>query len=229
MQLLHVVGLPLVRELIEDTPETAAELRAALLAARGAAVGGHVHGREVYWRIARELGARVVFVTRDPRDQVVSHVFHYRSHHDHPLHPFFRDQVPDLGDAIMAAIRGFGPGPHGHLADVATFFGYFTPWIGRPGVFHTTFERLVGPRGGGSAAVQRTEVGRLLRHLGFPLPARLCAPAVAQRVFAPSSPTFRKGRIGDWANHFTPRHKEAFKEVAGRLLIDLGYERDLDW
>lgn len=40
---------------------------------------------------------------------------------------------------------------------------------------------------------------------------------------------FRKGIRGDWQNHFTPRVKELFKERWGRLMIDQGYERDLDW
>lgn len=40
---------------------------------------------------------------------------------------------------------------------------------------------------------------------------------------------FRKGVSGDWRNHFSPKVKEAFKETAGQLLIELGYEDSLDW
>jgi hypothetical protein len=40
---------------------------------------------------------------------------------------------------------------------------------------------------------------------------------------------FRKGVAGDWQNVFTERDKEIFKEEAGDLLIDLGYEKDRDW
>jgi lipopolysaccharide transport system ATP-binding protein len=39
----------------------------------------------------------------------------------------------------------------------------------------------------------------------------------------------RKGIIGDWRNHFTPRIKRAFKDRFGQLLIDAGYERNCDW
>ncbi len=39
----------------------------------------------------------------------------------------------------------------------------------------------------------------------------------------------RKGVAGDWRNHFTPRVVRAFKDRFGGLLMDLGYERDLDW
>ena len=41
--------------------------------------------------------------------------------------------------------------------------------------------------------------------------------------------SFRKGSIGSWKQYFTQEHKQAFKEVAGQLLIDLGYEKDLNW
>jgi len=40
---------------------------------------------------------------------------------------------------------------------------------------------------------------------------------------------FRKGIAGDWRNAFTEADRRAFKEVAGDLLIELGYEKDHDW
>jgi len=43
------------------------------------------------------------------------------------------------------------------------------------------------------------------------------------------SPTFRSGKTGEWKKHFTPEHKKLFKDVAGDLLIKLGYEKDKGW
>jgi hypothetical protein len=43
------------------------------------------------------------------------------------------------------------------------------------------------------------------------------------------SSTFRKGIAGDWKNHFNDEHKKMFKEKAGDFLIELGYEKDLNW
>lgn len=39
----------------------------------------------------------------------------------------------------------------------------------------------------------------------------------------------RKGIAGDWRNHFGREHVEVFKEIAGDLLIQLGYEKDFNW
>jgi hypothetical protein len=40
---------------------------------------------------------------------------------------------------------------------------------------------------------------------------------------------FRKGRPGDWVNHFTRDHKTLFKELYPDLLVKLGYEKSNDW
>ncbi len=39
----------------------------------------------------------------------------------------------------------------------------------------------------------------------------------------------RKGIVGDWINYFDERIKRTFKEEAGQTLIDIGYEKDLNW
>lgn len=40
---------------------------------------------------------------------------------------------------------------------------------------------------------------------------------------------YRKGKAGDWANHFTPDHVAAFKRKFGDLVVNLGYENSNDW
>ncbi len=50
-----------------------------------------------------------------------------------------------------------------------------------------------------------------------------------QRGEEDSTSFFRKGIAGDWKNVFTERDKQIFKEEAGDLLIELGYEKDGDW
>lgn len=40
---------------------------------------------------------------------------------------------------------------------------------------------------------------------------------------------YRKGISGDWNNYFTDRIKAEFKQKFGQLLIETGYEKDLNW
>jgi len=44
-----------------------------------------------------------------------------------------------------------------------------------------------------------------------------------------STSFYRKGVSGDWKGIFTKEDREVFKEEAGDLLIQLGYEKDNDW
>ena len=39
----------------------------------------------------------------------------------------------------------------------------------------------------------------------------------------------RKGKQGDWRNFFREEHIKIFKEIAGEILVVLGYEKDLNW
>jgi len=43
------------------------------------------------------------------------------------------------------------------------------------------------------------------------------------------SPTFRSGKTGEWKKDFTDEHKQIFKDIAGDLLIKLGFETNLHW
>ncbi len=52
----------------------------------------------------------------------------------------------------------------------------------------------------------------------------------AMAMIAPHrSHTYRRGTFGGWRDVFGAQHREAMKKVAGKLLVELGYERDENW
>ena len=53
--------------------------------------------------------------------------------------------------------------------------------------------------------------------------------ALEESINPKKSPTFRSGKTGEWKKYFTDEHKKIFKDIAGDLLIKLGYEKDNDW
>jgi len=84
------------------------------------------------------------------------------------------------------------------------------------------------------------EVGRILRLLGADdgeETVRRCVEAASferlsggrERGEEDSSSFFRKGVAGDWRGFFTEEDRRIFKQEAGELLIDLGYEKDAGW
>jgi hypothetical protein len=60
-------------------------------------------------------------------------------------------------------------------------------------------------------------------------PRQLILESLESSINPRRSPTFRSGKTGEWKKHFTKEHKRIFKEVAGDLLVSLGYEKDSDW
>lgn len=43
------------------------------------------------------------------------------------------------------------------------------------------------------------------------------------------APILQKGQAGNWKTFFNEKDKAIFKEIAGDLLVDWGYEQDLNW
>ena len=61
------------------------------------------------------------------------------------------------------------------------------------------------------------------------MPRHLILDSIESSINPTRSPTFRSGKTGEWKQHFTKEHKKIFKDVAGDLLVKLGYELNYDW
>jgi hypothetical protein len=165
------------------------------------------------------------FIIRDPRDAVVSEVFYALNiHTDHLLHDYLASQE-DIGARIDTIISGI---PDGLLkrVDVRGHYERFLGWIEQPDIFIVRFEDLISS--------PKTELEKILDYLvshGFePTVSRHQALDALQAQMTPrKSITFRKGIAGDWRNHFTQENINHFKQIAGDLLIRLGYEKTNDW
>lgn len=191
---------------------------------------GHLTFTPERFRLLTNLGFSILLMIRDPRDVAVSH-FHYvtYSYRRSRLHPYFI-RLPDDSARLMASILGVDPpdgNPNRWLDNIGDRFRSYLRWA-EHGACVVRFEHLVGPQGGGNHDLQRREIRRVAEYLGIALSEDM-VEHIARRLYHRHSRTFRRGAIGDWKNYFTPAHKEAFKRVAGELLIELGYESDPDW
>lgn len=192
---------------------------------------GHFPAVTALRELIARRGLRTLLILRDPRDVVVSHTFYVTGLRRHFHWDYYANHLPDFSARLMATIRGFSgadvPGGRGQ-ASIGCVIRSYLPWLDEPGLVTCRFEKLIGPTGGGDDETQRQEVARIARAVDRPL-ADEQIETLRSRVFSTRSRTFRKGMIGDWKNHFTQAHKDAFKEVAGQALVDLGYEDGLDW
>ena len=168
---------------------------------------------------------RAVCIMRDPRDTAVSYV-HYLKRL--PRHPIYSEYIglEDDNQRLMFFIRGGTLGGY-TLKPLRKRYRNFLDWEREGGAAMVKFEELVGPRGGGSAEVQREAIERVVRHLDLdPEDQRLTS--IRNSLFG-SGRTFRKGRAGGWKEEFSEQNKAAMKEEAGDLLVELGYEDDKNW
>lgn len=174
----------------------------------------------------------IFFIYRDPRDQVVSFMYHVRKIETKNKRPFYKPEVFQMSDdeLLMALIKECDIHPtknHISCSGTRNLYNTYLTWMNVPGVYSLKFEDLIGPKGGGSARAQFNEIRNIALHIGLS-PDDILIEKVISRIFGNSS-TFRAGKIGAWKTHFTDKHKEIFKDVAGQLLIDLGYEKDFLW
>jgi sulfotransferase 6B1 len=193
----------------------------------GEVVRGHLYFEPQF---AIELNRRHTanyFIYRDPRDVVVSEAHYLRDMNRwHRLHPYFRDAA-SMEDAIMLSINGLNPQvPTVDYGNIAERFGRYEGWLSDADCLCVRFEDLVSE--------QQT---KLIRQIAEFYAARTQArfelePTVERMssLIAPQkSHTFRSGKKAGWQREFTAAHRARFVEVAGDLLVRLGYEPDHAW
>jgi hypothetical protein len=168
---------------------------------------------------------RVVCILRDPRDVAVSQMHHIKQRKRHPIHEAFV-ALPSDNERLLVSIRGGLLGMR-EMLSLDERYRRFLGWQDDDNAMLVKFEDLVGPRGGGSAETQRRTVERVARHVGLEPDERMMR-TVEENIFGVSN-TFRKGQIGGWREEFSEEHARAAREIAGALLVELGYEADTEW
>jgi hypothetical protein len=63
----------------------------------------------------------------------------------------------------------------------------------------------------------------------IPTPREKAMSVLVDAIQPKKSHTFRAGKTGGWREYFSDEHKKLFKDVAGDLLMRLGYEKTNDW
>lgn len=165
------------------------------------------------------------FIYRDPRDLLVSQVhFATDMHEGHGMHAYYQS-LPDFASRLRVAINGIDQDGL-HMVSVRDRYEGVFKWLEQPSVMCIRFEDLIDNRDATLAAMlDRVE------QTGYriPTPREKAIPALIEAIQPRKSHTFRSGRTGGWREHFSQEHKQLFKEVAGDLLVRLGYEKSNDW
>jgi hypothetical protein len=181
-------------------------------------------------RYAEELAARNTvhyFIYRDPRAVVVSEAHYLREMNRwHRLAPYFR-RARSIEDAISLSIMGLDPPVPGiAYPNIAARFARYHDWLHQEDCLSIRYEDLVSDA---QPTVIQQMAELYARHCGGGIDVDACVRSMTAAIAPEKSHTFRSGKKAGWQNEFTAEHRRLFADVAGHLLIELGYERDHSW
>jgi hypothetical protein len=165
------------------------------------------------------------FIYRDPRDLLVSQVFFATDmHEDHGMHEFYKS-LPDFGERLKVAITGIDRNGL-KMVSVKQRYESVFEWLEQPQVMCIRFENLIDNRG-----ITLNAMLDEVEKTGYkiPKPREQALKILVEAIQPRKSRTFRSGKTGGWKEYFSEEHKFLFKDVAGDLLVRLGYEEDNEW
>lgn len=165
------------------------------------------------------------FIYRDPRDMLVSQVFFATEmHEEHGMHEYY-NSLPEFGERLKVAITGIDRDGLYMVSVKQRYDGVFQ-WLEQKHVMCIRFEDLINNRDATLKAML-DEVEKT----GYKIPTsrEKALPVLVEAIQPKKSHTFRSGKTGGWRQYFSDEHKKLFNDVAGDLLVKLGYEKNIDW
>lgn len=189
-------------------------------------------------------GSKVIHIVRDGRDVAVSKAHHIWNNAEDKNGPHKLTSTQKAKrDAYLKDPGAFGISGQSifDAGETAALARDWKTFVGRaiedgPGLLDGDYYQLCYEDLLTEPVAQVREVLKFLGADSSEEVARACVEAVsfekkAGRKPGQEDPTsfYRKGVSGDWKGVFTRGDRQAFKEEAGDLLIELGYEVDESW
>ena len=179
---------------------------------------GHVAYLPEYAKAVQKLPTKVIFNVRDPRDVIIAEIAHIKIHekagriHEAWLN-YKRDsddrRINELDDPIMEMIK----------IDAVKWRNWIG-WLDHNFVIRLQFEELrLKPL---ETAMRLTE--QLRPAVPPKSPAQMVQASESGRKPGSTTPSFRKGNVGEWKSYFRDRHKKLAKELMGDIIERLGYD-----
>lgn len=175
---------------------------------------------------------RGTHLVRDPRDLVISsYRYHLRTDETWAVTPkekwggiSYQDYLKSLNqhDGLMTEIQRWSKEPHGPFVRMANWD------YNQPEFLELRYEDLI--------ADEERWFSKIFDQYGFNDDVKRVAMNIAESHSLRNIDKWKKGTehvtsgaSGQWQEFFEPDHVARLKETVGPLLIQLGYESDLDW
>ena len=194
----------------------------------GELIPAHLFYDDDYCKSLKRKNCIIYFVYRDPRDIAVSEAIYLTDMNEwHRMHTYYSKKLHNLDERISTAILGVQDKDFRYCyPDIAKRFERYRPWLDQSNVLPIRFEDMVSPQ---LDLVIHEIINLYSVRSSIVIKPDLLLEEAKNNIDPRHSHTYRKGKVGNWREVFSPIHKEQMKRVAGDLLIELGYEKDYDW
>lgn len=181
------------------------------------------HGSPHNIDVLRRAGVHYVILYRDIRDVAVSHIFYVQQTPWHPEYPIYGTLPIQEGLAVFADL----------------LLRAYARWV-RSWLVHRDPDKSIVVRYEDLRANPFDWMTTIAQHFELDSTPETIRHIIEANSFQKLSKGrrqgeedtrsfFRKGVSGDWKNHFTPALKKLYKERAGDIFVELGYEQDQNW
>jgi len=173
-----------------------------------------------YYEVMWELGGKIIFLYRDPRDCIVSWA-HYVD--DVKGHEGFINF--EIGYGLRLEHLDIQERIHAILQEAKFEYGRFANWLDAPDdvVYKMTYEDMLYRRKSTFQDLIDWMGDELVQVLGTEFDCS--KPEYMMRRIDPDNcNTYRKGTTGDWKNHFTKEQEEFFWSEMGETMERMGYK-----
>lgn len=178
---------------------------------------------------------KAIAMIRDPRDALISFVFYMREYKGCGQRRDFFFVSPNFDElSFDEQLTALIEGGYGMLSYL-NFYGARAGWSLDPYCLRIKYEDLVGKEGGGNNELQLQAILDIAQYLNIELTDSKLQ-FILDNIYVKTGNdvminknVFTRASKGNWSNFFNQKHRDMFKRAAGKLLIDLGYEKDYNW
>lgn len=182
-------------------------------------VVSHLHYSRHAENLLNDFNVKTLFTVRDPRDIVVSGVFYILRTPEHKMHPYFME-LPDNKSRFLLSINGSDKIDFPSLRERLY---YFDGWL-ESSAKVIKFEDLIGREGGAETHKTLRNIYDIFDYLEIEVEYRIIEK-IENKLYSNVSPTFRKGKIGQWKNYFDGEINNLINSQIGDYLDRYGYTK----
>jgi len=162
---------------------------------------------------------KILFISRDPRDVLVSYINFQKARKDYPFHEFFINANDQ--EQVQAVLNGLVRGKN-VLSPFANRLNQARGWLNDEKTLALHYENLIGEAGYGNDSEQYAAVCEIVEWLEIDGTENEIRD-IANCIFDPHSETFHKGTIGQWKTGIDQDSLNDLMIRCGGLIKEYGY------